>query len=208
MEARAPLKYERLDFYERYRGHFHGLEDDFLDFLMDIDFIFEILDEYGPIPWLRRAIIREIRKGARKLKKRCYNGQQRRIVKEIERYFCDEVERIYDSWRWRIKNALERALKGALKALKRVREALRRLEEDRRRACLETASDVADLVYFLLGFAPISHVRRAAIAGAAYRATYRALTLIDSLSRDMPIIVIVAGLALYYYLLFRGAVMA
>ena len=67
MEARAPLRYERLDFYERYREYFHGLEGDFLGFLMDIDFIFEILDEYGPIPWLRRAIIREIRKGARRV---------------------------------------------------------------------------------------------------------------------------------------------
>jgi len=177
MEARAPLRYERLDFYERYREYFHGLEGDFLGFLMDVDFIFEILDEYGPIPWLRRAIIREIRREARRLRKKCYNKQQRRIVKEIERYFCDEVERIYDSWRWRIRNALGRVSR----ALKRVVESLRRLEEEARRSYSEAASDIADLVYFMLGLMGVSQARRAAIAGAAYRFAYRALTLIDSL---------------------------
>jgi len=54
----------------------------------------------------------------------------------------------------------------------------------------------------------VSPARRATMAAIAYRATYRALTFIDSLLRDMPIILIVAGLALYYYLLFHGAVVA
>jgi hypothetical protein len=53
----------------------------------------------------------------------------------------------------------------------------------------------------MLGLMGVSQARRAAIAGAAYRFAYRALTLIDSLSRDMPIIIIVVGLALYYCLL-------
>ena len=103
---------------------------------------------------------------------------------------------------------IERYLKGALKAFKRVREALRRLEEEARRSYSEAASDIADLVYFMLGLMGVSQARRATMAAIAYRATYRALTFIDSLLRDMPIILIVAGLALYYYLLFHGAVMA
>ena len=200
-EGRAPLKYERLDFYERYCGYFDGLEEGFLGFLMGVDFVFEVLDEYGPIPWLRRAIIGRIREGARRLRARCRNDWQRRIVREAERYFCDEVERIYGSWLWRIKSALPRAIK-------RVIGLLRGLREEARRSYSEAAGGIANLVYLVLGLMGVRPARRAAIAGAAYRLAYHALTILDSLMWQAPILIIAAGLALYYHLLFSGAVMA
>jgi len=203
-EGRAPLKYERLDFYERYCGYFDGLEEGFLGFLMGVDFVFEVLDEYGPIPWLRRAIIGRIREGARRLRARCYNDWQRRIVREAERYFCDEVERIYGSWLWRVKSALGRVPR----AVKRVIGSLRGLREEARRSYSEAASDIANLVYLVLGLMGVRPARRTAIAGAAYKVAYHALTILDSLMWQAPILIIAAGLALYYHLLFSGAVMA
>jgi len=60
----------------------------------------------------------------------------------------------------------------------------------------------------MLGLMRVSPARRAAIAGAVYRFAYHALTILDSLMWQAPILIIAAGLALYYHLLFSGAVMA
>ena len=90
----------------------------------------------------------------------------------------------------------------ALKAFKRAIEAF---EDNSRRVA---ASEVSDFVDSLLSFLLISPTRRAAIAGAAYRATYHVLMFIDSLFQDLLILLTILAIALYYYLLFHGAVVA
>jgi len=101
------------------------LEEDFHRLLSNMDSAIEVF-RYSFPKWLRERLISAVKEDVRELKKKCSNDRRlSRIIREVEGYFNYEVEKLANSWKYR----LRRILGKVSRAFKKVKELDDKLDE-------------------------------------------------------------------------------
>ena len=109
------------DYYLKYVKKFrrHGLEREFEGFIDAIDTAVELFTEYKVTKKTKKAMLSIVREEAGKLRRACRErgcNQLSKIVRDLEEYLKEEIDRLERSWKWKIQ-----------KTTRRIAEKLRKL---------------------------------------------------------------------------------
>jgi phage pi2 protein 07 len=132
--VRMGLLFEDEDlylYYQRYVKAFrkHGLEEDFHRLLSSMDSAIEVF-RYSFPEWLRKKLVSAVKEDVKELKKKCSSDRRlSRIIREVEGYFNYEVEKLTNSWRYRLRRILEKVSRASVKTFKKVKELDDKLDE-------------------------------------------------------------------------------